>query len=119
MRLPVGGKVKNMHESKRRERGSGRGAVGEIAVAGVKDRASNRVAARPVPDTTSGTLTGFIAETTQPGAEVFTDELASYKALESQGYDHETVTHSVKEYVRGEIHTNGVESVVDAPNAVS
>ena len=64
-----------------------------------------------MPDTTSGTLTGFIAETTEPGAEVLTDELASYKALESQGYDHKTVTHSVKEYVRGEIHTNGVESM--------
>ena len=100
-----------MHESKRRERGAGRGAVGEIAVAGVKDRASNRVAARPVPGTTSGTLTGFIAETAEPDAGVFTDELASCKALESQGYDHETVAYSVKEYVRGEIHTNGVESM--------
>ena len=85
-----------MHASKRRERSAGRGAAGKIAVAGVKDRASNRVAARPVLDTTSGTLTGFIAETTEPGAGVFTDELASCKALESQGYDHETVTHSVR-----------------------
>ena len=54
----IGGKVKNMHESKRRARGSGRGTAGKIAVAGVKDRASNRVAAQPVSDTTSATLTG-------------------------------------------------------------
>ena len=103
-RPPGGGKAKNMHASKRRERGSGRGAVGEIAVAGVKDRASNRVAVRPVPDTTSETLTGFIAETAEPGAGVFTDEVASCKALESQGYDHETVTHSVRVRTRRNTH---------------
>jgi hypothetical protein len=42
------------------------------------------------------------------GAELFTDELASYTGLDSD-YVHKFVNHA-EEYVRGNVHTNGIEN---------
>ena len=86
---------------------TGRGAVGKMAVAGMKDRATNRVVARSVPATDKPTLQRFVAEHAAPGAKVFTDEASAYEGLP---FDHEAVCHSAGEYVRGMAHTNGVES---------
>ena len=107
----VGGKAKNMHAKRRREVIRGRGAVGKTAVVGVKDRASNQVVARPVADTTAPTLTGIVSDATEAGAVVFTDEHRSYKPLASLGYAHAAVAHGAREYVRGDVHTNGIESL--------
>ena len=103
-----GGKRRNMSNKKRKElSGTGRGAVGKTAVAGIKDRPSNQVQAAVVPNTKSETLVRFITEHTDPEtAEVYTDDALTYHVLPN----HETVKHSVSEYVRGQAHTNGVES---------
>jgi transposase-like protein/predicted RNA-binding Zn-ribbon protein involved in translation (DUF1610 family) len=45
-----------------------------------------------------------------PGARVVTDEHGAYRALPSEGFPHATINHSAKEYVRGPIHTNTIES---------
>ena len=106
----IGGKRKNVSNAKRKElAGTGRGAVGKTAVVGAKDRASNKVAARPVPATSSPHVAGFVAERTASGATVYTDEAAAYNALKPW-FDHEAVNHSAGEYVRGQAHTNGMES---------
>ena len=102
----MGGKRKNMSKAKR-ARLEGRGAVGKTAVVGVKDRESNRVAARVVKNTDKRTLHAFIATHAEPGAQVYSDEAAAYVGL---SFPHESVKHSVSEYVRGQVHTNGVES---------
>ena len=107
----VGGKAKNMHAKRRCEHIRGRGPAGKIAVVGVKDRASNRVAARPAPDTTAETLLGVVTGVAESGAAVFTDEHRSYRPLASLGYAHDAVSHSTREYVRGDMHTNGIESL--------
>ena len=53
----MGGKRKNMSNAKRAELADTvRGAVGKVAVVGVKDRDTNHVAAQVVPDTTKATL---------------------------------------------------------------
>ena len=106
----VGGKAKNMHPHKRAEL-TGRGGVDKAAVVGIKDRATNRVTAYPVPDTTARTLTAAVEASTVRGAEVFTDEHRSYKPLASLGFAHAAVAHSAREYVRGDVHTNGIESL--------
>ena len=93
-------------KAKRKEL-EGRGAVGKAAVVGTKDRASNKVVARTVEATDKPTLQGFIGEHTAPGATVYTDEA---KAYEGMPFEHEAVCHSVGEYVRGQAHTNGMES---------
>ncbi len=43
-------------------------------------------------------------------ANIYTDEASEYKYLGDHDTRHETVTHSAKEYVRGDVHTNTVES---------
>ena len=100
-----GGKRRNMPKSKRAQL-DGRGPVGKTAVVGVKDRATNQVQAKVVEDTTAETLQGFVLDRVAPGTKVFTDEARAYDALPNR----EAVAHSLLEYVRGPIHTNGVES---------
>jgi hypothetical protein len=47
----------------------------------------------------------------EEGSRVHTDEASNFKLLtEKHGYDHEAVDHSAKEYVRGDVHTNSIES---------
>ena len=101
----VGGKRKNMRKSKRLKL-TGRGTVGKTAVVGAKDRATNHVAAKVVDDTTTGTLQGFVVDSAMPGAKIYTDDSLAYWGLPN----HEAVTHSTGEYVRGKAHTNGIES---------
>ena len=106
----IGGKRKNMSNSKRKElAGTGRGAVGKAAVVGVKDRETNKVVALHVGKTDSETLGNIVALNTKFGSKLYTDEASAYNVLDAW-YDHETVKHSVAEYVRGQVHTNGIES---------
>ena len=42
---------------------------------------------------------------------VYTDEWKSYRGIGDENTTHERVNHSAKEYVRGDVHTNGIESV--------
>ena len=104
----IGGKRKNMPKSKRASL-SGRGSVGKTAVVGTKDRATNQVSARSTAETDTPTLSRFVADRTEPGAKVFTDESKAYSGLDAS-YDHQSVNHSAGEYVRGMAHTNGMES---------
>ncbi len=100
----MGGKEKNKHASKKLK--AGRGPVGKAAVVGLKDRDSNTVNATVVQHTDGPTLQGFVLGQTAPRAKVFTDEHAGYRGLPN----HQTVKHSVGEYVDGMAHTNGIES---------
>ena len=103
-----GGKRKNMSKAKRKELAStGRGAVGKTAVVGMKDRDSNKVTASVVKDTDAKTLQGFVADHAAPDAKVYTDDHGGYHGMP---FEHETVKHSVSEYVNGMAHTNGIES---------
>ena len=104
----VGGKRKNMSNVKRKElKDAGRGPVSKTAVVGMKDRDSYRIAANVVQSTDTETLQGFVADHADPDATVYTDEAAAYQGMP---FEHESVRHSVGEYVREQVHTNGVES---------
>ena len=101
----IGGKNKNRHAHKR-QKGT-QGGAGKAIVAAVIDRSSKQISADKVPDTTAKTLHAFIAGRTHRDATVYTDDNTAYRKLP---YRHEAVKHSVSEYVRGQAHTNGVES---------
>ena len=107
----VGGKARNMHAHKREQAIKGRGTVGKTAVIGAKDRKTNRVSAAVIDNTDQLTLHGFVAEHAERGAKVYTDDHGGYDGLPN----HETVRHSVKEYVNGQAHTNGIESFWSMP----
>ena len=100
----IGGKEGNKHESKKLR--SGRGTVGKAAVVGIKDRETNQVSAVHVSQTDKETLQGFVYDRTGVDTTIYTDEAAVYTGLPN----HEAVRHSVSEYVRGQAHTNGMES---------
>jgi len=103
-----GGKRKNMSHAKRKQlAGSGRGAVGKSAVVGMKDRGTKQVTAQVTQKTDGPSLKTFVTDRTDKNAKVYTDEATAYGGLER---DHETVNHSVGEYVRDMAHTNGIES---------
>ena len=108
----MGGERKNKSNAEckaLREAGIGRGPIDKTAVVGVKDRESNEVRAEVVQRVDGATLQGFVLEHTEPGATVYTDDAAAYKGL-ARDFAHEAVNHTVSEYVRGQAHTNGMES---------
>lgn len=100
----IGGLEKNKHGKKKLK--AGRGPVGKTAVVGMKDRATKRVTPKVIDSTDKETLQGFVQEHAKDGAKVYTDDTSAYKSLDN----HESVKHSVGEFVRGMAHTNGVES---------
>ncbi len=103
-----GGKAQNMHASRRKEL-TGRGAKDKTAIVGMKDRSSNRIHAEVVQKTDARTLQGFIVRHADPYAVVYTDEAAAYRNLPFR-HRHETVKHSVGQYVAKQVHINGMES---------
>ena len=100
----IGGKEKNKHNSKRSHV---QGPSGKAVVIGMKDRETNKVIARPIPERTKKELQGFISSHVSKKAMVYTDDHRSYIGLP---FEHESVNHSVGEYVRNQAHTSGVES---------
>ena len=101
----MGGKESNKHSGKKLR--AGRGGVGKAVVVGAKDRKTNKVKAKVVENTDAKTLQKFVADSAADGATVFTDDAAAYKGMP---FEHESVRHSVGEYVRDMAHTNGIES---------
>ena len=100
-----GGREKNKHSKKKLR--AGRGAAGKTGVIGIKDRATNRVSAEVITNTDAKTLQKFVADSAAGGATVYTDDASAYKGMP---FKHESVRHSVGEYVRDMVHTNGIES---------
>ena len=100
----IGGKEKNKHASKRLH--AGRGAVGKQAVLGIKER-GGKVYAKPVDGTAQADLHPPIVANVEAGSRVYSDEHGGYANLP---YATDSVRHGAGEYVRGDVHTNGIES---------
>ena len=101
----IGGLEKNKHRNNRLD--VGRGSVGKAAVVGAVDR-DGEIRVKHIANTDSATLQGFVEGNVEDGSIVYTDEFRSYNGL-SYWYSHETIKHSVGEYVRGQAHTNSIE----------
>jgi transposase-like protein len=101
----VGGKAKNMHEWKRKEKIQGRGAVGKVPIIGAVERGGTKTAENAKAET----LTPFVIEHIMPESTVFADEHAGYGDVAASGYAHKRVHHSAKVYVMGDAHTNTIE----------
>ena len=97
-----GGRRRNMSNSRRKALAdTGRGPVGKTAVVGIRDRATKQVRARVAERVDSENLQGFVIENTKPGAKVYTDDASAYDGLP---FAHESVWHSVSEYVNDMAH---------------
>ena len=104
----LGGLESNKHSHKRLD--AGRGTVGKQAVLGMRER-QGRVKAEPVDAESQGIIQKSINRHVVPGSTLYTDDHRGYKGLGGIFYQHQTVKHSVKEFVNGMAHTNGIESV--------
>ena len=61
-----------------------------------------------IPNTKRETLQNAILDNVTPFAKVYTDEFTGYHGLEKK-YVHKVINHS-QEYVRGQVHTQGIEN---------
>ncbi len=104
----MGGKLKNMHAKRRLKLNQGRSSR-KVVVMGMLDRDSRQIRAKLIPDVSREVLQGEILRQVEKGSTVYTDKFSSYDHLAKHDYIHETVTH-VEEYVRGQVHTQGIEN---------
>lgn len=107
----IGGKIKNMHKSKR-PKGSGfsgkmSGGQGKAIVVGMLER-GGRVKAEVVYERTQAVLHELVKKHLEPSSSLVTDEWGGYRGL-SEEFLHVFVNHAV-EYVNGHIHTQGIEN---------
>lgn len=121
----IGGAPKNKHKSKREPMmvldGTGalirnpafKGETGrgtnKIPVFGLLDREARQVRAKVIPQVSRAVLQNEILNSVSKGSRILTDENGAYYNLPKLEFVHEKVNH-VKEYVRGDVHTNGLEN---------
>lgn len=103
----VGGEARNMHEKQREKKIRGRGAVGKRIVHGLLER-GGEVRAQVIPSTEQTEIHPIVISNVAKGANLFTDAALSYEGLGAH-YIHEAINHA-EEYVRGQVHTNGLEN---------
>lgn len=96
----------NKHDGKR-----GRGATGETPVIGIVEASGDELRMTAMADTKSRTIRPLIRKHIQIGNTGMTDEYRSYNGLEAEGYDHQRVNHSAKQWVNGMATTNRIEGV--------
>jgi transposase-like protein len=98
----VGGKV----------RGIGRGYKGNKAIAIGAVQRGGKLRLQVIPNASKPVLLEFIKTNTAPDTEaIYTDELPSYWGIAGADTRHEWVNPSKEEWVVGDVHTNGIESV--------
>jgi len=99
----VGGRGKGLTQR-------GRGTK-KLPVLGIRQR-NGELRMFHAEDVTTRSLEKFLRESVSDDVEVFfTDELTTYRGIAKRfGFVHKAVSHSTKEYVRGEAHTNTIES---------
>ncbi len=104
----IGGKEKNKHAHKRTKGTQGRNTLTKTPVVGLVQRGGN-VKASVVEDVKMRTLESMIVEHVKIGSELFTDEFLSYSKIGTL-YPHQSVSHGKGQYVKGEAHSNTMES---------
>jgi transposase-like protein len=103
----IGGKEANKHPHKRLRVGGG--TTGKAAVLGMRER-GGRTKAKPIENADKHTLFNEIFANVEAGSTLHTDEARIYQGIELS-YKHETVNHSIAEYARDDVTTNGIEAV--------
>jgi transposase-like protein len=123
----IGGKARWMNKKRLRKAKAGteRGPAfgGKAIVLGMLER-GGRIRTRVIPDVKGGTLRPLIRAHVVKGSGLHTDEGSGYQGIELPvelpenftpgtypvDYIHEAVNHQAGEYVRENVHTNGIEN---------
>ena len=105
----IGGKARFMHKTQKAKAL----AIGKVPVMGLLERHTpetghSTVKTAVVPNRKKYRLMAEVDDAVHDGSTVYTDELASYEDLDRH-YLHEFINHA-ETYVRGRVHTNGMEN---------
>jgi hypothetical protein len=105
----IGGKVKNMHKSKRPKgpgvSGKPVGSTAKTIVVGMVER-GGRVKAQVVQERTCEVLSQIAHDNIEAGSTLITDEWGGYNTA---NFERAVINHA-ECYVRGLVHTNGIEN---------
>jgi transposase-like protein len=110
----LGGSTRFMHKERRERALAAQNATlsDKSVVMGVLERNSakshSRVRLRHIRDANAKNIQGHVRSSVEICARLLTDSALSYRALGGE-YVHEFVNHAV-EYVKGTVHTNGIEN---------
>jgi len=105
----IGGQWKNKRRWIRR-RGTKKGhGTSKVPIVGVYARRGKHVAAQVLAIRNEETVIGFIRSQLLPRALLYTDGYKMNRAVRKYNVRHFTVDHDAGEFVRGAIHTNGIE----------
>jgi transposase-like protein len=108
----IGGKARNMHKFQKNKNIKGRGTAGKAIVMGILERRGkdpiSKVRAKVIQSIATEAMHSEIRNAVEPKSQLFTDQLSSYVGLEKE-YTHKVINH-MESYVRGNVHTNGIEN---------
>lgn len=114
----VGGSTRNMHKGRKLRMEQERSSTpnwkavsknpNKTAVQGILDRDARQIRAKVLSNVKRETLQNEILNNVAFGSRLYTDDAIAYSELTST-YAHDVVNHQM-EYVRGRVHTNGMEN---------
>jgi transposase-like protein len=100
----IGAKARNVHQHKRAQK---LGKANKAMVVGVLER-GGEIRTQVVKDGKALELCNIVREHVVPESALYTDKLMQYNELNSE-FAHEVIDHA-EGYVRGQVHTNGLEN---------
>jgi transposase-like protein len=106
----IGGKARNMHKDRRERAKAGRW-YGKIVVMGLLERNTEghtRVRTQVIPNTRRSQLMPVIKNNVERGSQLYTDAHGAYTSF-GDTFRHDFIDHA-ETYVRGNVHTNGLEN---------
>lgn len=106
----IGGADKNKHKNKRsklteKKKGS---FYGKETVFGMVQR-DGKLYCTHVNSNSTGQIIPIMVNAIQAKSNIYTDESKIYRSLKRNHYNHQTVNHSEKEYVKGAAHTSRID----------
>lgn len=105
----VGGRPRRDWRYYPSERKCGRGTEKTPVFAAVER--GGQIRSRVIADVTGHTLKSALREVADKDSRIMTDEYVAYRGLQSEFRGgHDRIRHGLKQYVKGDIHTNTVES---------
>lgn len=107
----IGGKVANMHRNKKAKYNLATYGpnFNKSIVHGMLDRDLRQVRASVVPNVKRETLQNEILKNVKFGSAIYTDDAVGYENGLQRRFIHDFVNHT-QEYVRGNVHTQGIEN---------
>jgi len=105
----IGGKARNMHKDRklRAQKEGGRNLANKSTVMGMLER-KGKVKAKVIQDRKRETMAPIISDHVEVGSTIYSDEHG--QQWSSWDYQSDMVNHAAGEYVRGNVHTNGIEN---------